>query len=136
MTNEEAIENLKELLECSYVDSFEDEENEALRMAIKALETIPKYKDAYGKGWVDGAKASYEHLKMCIEEQEPEWIPVSERLPNIHNYYQDYLITTKNRIVGTAFFTETNGIHWWSVEDVIAWMPLPEPYKAESDNCN
>ena len=38
MTREEAIENLKWLLECSYVDSFEDEENEALDMAIKALQ--------------------------------------------------------------------------------------------------
>ncbi len=38
MTREEAIENLKWLLECSYVDSFEDAENEALDMAIKALE--------------------------------------------------------------------------------------------------
>ena len=37
MTREEAIENLKWLLECSYVDSFEDAENEALEMAIKAL---------------------------------------------------------------------------------------------------
>ena len=36
---------------------------------IKVLSDIPKYKDAYGKGWVDGAKASYEHLKMCEEEQ-------------------------------------------------------------------
>lgn len=44
---------------------------EALNMAIKALETIPKYKDAYNKGWDDGAKATYEHLKMCKEEQEP-----------------------------------------------------------------
>lgn len=41
----------------------------AFEMAIKALETIPKYKDAYGKGWDNGAKASYEHLKMCEEEQ-------------------------------------------------------------------
>ena len=43
---------------------------------IKVLSDIPKYKDAYGKGWDDGAKATYEHLKMCEEEQEPktgEW---------------------------------------------------------------
>lgn len=38
MTSEEAIENLKGLLESNYVDSFEDEENESLRMAIQALE--------------------------------------------------------------------------------------------------
>lgn len=31
---------------------------EALNKAIKALETIPKYKDAYNKGWDDGAKAT------------------------------------------------------------------------------
>ena len=41
MTREEAIENLKELLECSYVDRFEDSENEALDMAIKALDQEP-----------------------------------------------------------------------------------------------
>jgi len=41
MTREEAIENLKWLLECSYVDRFEDEENEALEMAIQALEQEP-----------------------------------------------------------------------------------------------
>ena len=39
---------------------------------IKVLSDIPKYKDAYNKGWEDGAKASYEHLKMCEEEQEPQ----------------------------------------------------------------
>ena len=42
---------------------------EAFKMAMQALETIPKYKDTYGKGWDDGAKATYEHLKMCEEEQ-------------------------------------------------------------------
>ena len=41
MTREEAIKNLKWLLECSYVDDFLDTENEALDMAIKALEQEP-----------------------------------------------------------------------------------------------
>ena len=43
MTRKEAIENLKGLLECTYVDSFEDAEIEALRIAIKALEKDEKY---------------------------------------------------------------------------------------------
>jgi hypothetical protein len=34
-------------------------------------EDISKYKNIYNKGWDDGAKATYEHLKMCEEEQEP-----------------------------------------------------------------
>lgn len=41
MTKTEAIENLKWLRECSYVDEFEAEDNEALDMAIKALEQEP-----------------------------------------------------------------------------------------------
>lgn len=66
MTNDEAIEELKK------VDTLDMPARlcEAHYMSIKALETIPKYKDAYNKGWDDGAKASYEHLKMCEEEQE------------------------------------------------------------------
>ena len=44
---------------------FED----ALEMAIKALETIPKYKDAYGKGWDDGAKATNVDCGVVWEER-------------------------------------------------------------------
>ena len=40
MTREEAIENLEFLESCSYVDSFEKTEKEALKMAIEALKTI------------------------------------------------------------------------------------------------
>lgn len=46
-------------------------------------------------------------LKQLREQT--RWIPVSEGLPNIHNYFQEYLITNKNKLVGKAFFTEMNG---------------------------
>lgn len=46
MTREEAIENLKELLECNYIDSFTDEENEALEIAINALHREQQFLDA------------------------------------------------------------------------------------------
>lgn len=57
MTNQEAIEKLKWLLECSYVDNFEDEENEALEIAIKALEQEPKTGH-----WIVHPKGVYAHL--------------------------------------------------------------------------
>ena len=38
MTREEVITTLKELLECTYIDEFYDEENEALEIAIKELD--------------------------------------------------------------------------------------------------
>ena len=118
MTREEAIENLKELLECSYVDSFEDVENEALRIAIKALE-------------------------------QTRWILVSERLPEANGRY---LVTRGLNACGALWnrvyivnYSDLMGLKseriWWDgnvgksdfkrIDDVIAWMPLPEPYKPE-----
>ena len=147
---------------------------------IKVLHDIPKYKDAYGKGWDDGAKATYEHLKMCEEEQsgdlisrdavldimekeghkwgndyrdwvdaieeiknlpsvnpqESKWISVSEKLPDIHNRSENYLVTLKRGGVHTALFTECDGKHWWTYDDVVAWMPLPPCYKPQESEDN
>ena len=88
MTNEEAITIIrKEYLcvdrdcdidrscgKCDLMMPTKEPILEAYKMAIKALETIPKYKDAYGKGWDDGAKATYEHMKMCKDEQSGDLI--------------------------------------------------------------
>jgi hypothetical protein len=68
-------------------------------------------------------------LDELIAENKGEWIPVSERLPDIHNCCMKYLVTYKHGQICTAFFTETNGRCWWSVDDIEAWQPLPEPYK-------
>lgn len=68
------------------------------------------------------------------------WIPCSERLPIT---YGEYLITVQSypnkRRVSTAGYFDiikkgfgtfrSSGI--WEKWDVIAWMPLPEPYKGE-----
>lgn len=64
-------------------------------------------------------------------EEQTRWIPVSEGLPEIHNYCQLYLVTYKQGQICTAFYTETNGRSWWSIDGVEAWMPLPEPYQPE-----
>ena len=56
---------------------------------IKVLSDIPKYKDAYNKGWDDGAKATYEHLKMCEEETKTghwEWVQYDYN-PKIGNWH-------------------------------------------------
>ena len=78
-------------------------------------------------------KSKADFIALCADEgsSENKWIPISERLPEIHNYMQEYIVTIKGNLIRTAFFTETNGKSWWSIDDVIAWMPLPEPYKQE-----
>lgn len=56
------------------------------------------------------------------------WIPVNEKLPSIKNQTNKYLVTLKDKTVCDAMFTEHNGKHWWTYNDVVAWMPLPKPY--------
>lgn len=64
------------------------------------------------------------------------WIPCSERLPEKPraNYYDGYIVQTRH--VMQPFSAYWDGIEWTdddddAVDDVIAWMPLPEPYKGE-----
>ena len=71
-------------------------------------------------------------LIFALEEQEP-WISVSKKLPEIHNCSDNYLVTLKRGGVHIAMFTECDGKHWWTYDDVEAWMPLPKPYKTESE---
>lgn len=69
---------------------------------------------------------------------EQRWIPVAERLPEDGTY----LTTLDGELVGQEEpFTGMCGIEngkWDEDGCVIAWMPLPEPYKESEDmerNC-
>ena len=64
----------------------------------------------------------------------PQWIPISERLPKLD---EAVLATTEWNDITIAWRT---GIDKWYIhegntnstaDDLIAWMPLPEPYRAE-----
>lgn len=63
-----------------------------------------------------------------------EWIPVSEKLPESDD---DVIVTCKSCRTGKKF-TSTDYRNCktgeWSYfgRDVIAWQPLPEPYREES----
>lgn len=96
-----------------------------------------------------------EILNFAIKalEQEPKWIPVSERLPK-KGEYGKVLVTyipsggTLWTTVIIAHYSDLMGIskpsfHVGEVgkesfqnitEQVIAWMPLPEKYKAEMES--
>ena len=83
-----------------------------------------------------GAKYAIETLPS-VTPQQTRWIPVSERLPERSG---DYLVTTKWKgSYSGDVYIETNMAVYkkkqeeWDCVDVIAWMPLPEPYKAESE---
>lgn len=59
----------------------------------------------------------------------PRWIPCSERLPeNAMNVIAQFSsgTVTELRYAGNGIF---EGIYEYSTRVIIAWMPLPEPYK-------
>lgn len=74
-----------------------------------------------------------EYEKMAKElaelRKQNQWIPVSERLPEDGTY----LCTLDGELCGIdESFTGMCGIEngvWDERDCVIAWMPLPEPYK-------
>ena len=63
------------------------------------------------------------------------WIPMEERLPEKKSAY--YLVTTmRSPRVEMAWYLD--GEWFWNnsdsrMGDVIAWMPLPEPYRPEPE---
>lgn len=74
---------------------------------------------------------------------QPEWIPCSERLPEEDG---QYLITVKYKHVDGYDDIYAEHGEWYDgkwdmfffghcgeAEGIIAWMPLPEPYKGDKD---
>ncbi len=63
----------------------------------------------------------------------PMWIPVSERLPEEVGTYMTTVDYEKYGIAVGQRYYHGKGLGW---EDdcVIAWMPLPEPYRTESED--
>ena len=66
------------------------------------------------------------------ERKKPEWIPCSEKLPEP---YEDVLISTSQNRIQLGWIDEDDE---WIItslhidnDEVLAWMPIPEPYKEE-----
>ena len=104
MTREEAIRRLKN--GAPFSEIYDKEWNEALEMAISAL-----------------------------SENKGEWIPVIERLPE---FLMVKTLVSCEDVNGLPINTmvaiyDAFNKTWDCEYKVIAWMPLPEPYKAESE---
>lgn len=93
--------------------------------------------------WKWAGKAAIDAIKNLPSAQ--QWIPCSERLPNTNGVYN---VTRKisdgfecRNISDTCYYDGTNTWHDDTrvnhgrryLTDVIAWMPLPEPYKEERE---
>ena len=74
--------------------------------------------------------------KLPPAQPEQQWIPCSERLPEVN---ESVLVTTEWNDISIAWRI---GIDKWFIhegntnattDDLAAWMPLPEPAKLESE---
>ena len=168
MTNREAIEALKDLLDTTQEYPHLDGMTmfgDALNMAIAALE-----KQGEDNEWCLDCKEYDKEQHCChrftkvirqaVEDHRREWpdskwIPVTERLPEKAGRYlviarwsenMDYLVDALDYGFkvnedwegtdyifpnGGAFGEDWNGEIDNLEKDIIAWMPLPEPYKED-----
>lgn len=75
----------------------------------------------------------YKQVGTLIQEK-PQWIPCSERLPEKTG---TYLVTFDNGyrigVSSLRYYAEIGGWSAVSRVTILAWMPLPEPYKESED---
>ena len=63
-------------------------------------------------------------------QPEPQWIPCSEKLPEEMGTYMTTIDYGERGLVAGQRYYYGRGLKW-NDECVIAWMPLPEPYREE-----
>lgn len=86
------------------------------------------------------SKDGYENFQKALEALErTRWIPVSERLPK---EYEIVIASTKYGVYPEAMYSkeygwewayESGADYWEELEEVEAWMPLPESYKESEE---
>ena len=89
-------------------------------------------KDSDEQKWDGGCWIRYKMFERVIESvpSEPQWIPVEVRPPK---FGKDVLISYRNGVC-VDWLTQSEGNAYFfisgvAIQDIDAWMPLPEPYK-------
>lgn len=110
--------------------------------ALKKMQAIKAYMTSGNPIWsVTEIGEAFDVAIEALERTEQHWIPCSERLPEegigvlctTDNEYVTVLKRTKIKSRYFAFFWEDldEEHFYYSLDEIVAWMPLPEPYKGE-----
>lgn len=106
-----------------------NEEKKEIISALRQLLAMCDFVDQYGDS-ID-ADPFFDAVETAIAFlHKSEWIPVSERLPDIHD---EVLVTAHGEVSIAWLYLDgewrSNDMPQQMFKDIIAWMPLPEPYK-------
>lgn len=151
-----ALREVIEMLKCSEMPNSSEERTNK-RTETHACDCISRRESTMGqvnesaqstndliirKAEIDPKDAVSAIENLSSAQLEPHWIPCSERLPKKHG--ESYLVTISDGAVYTTTLQwDANGKRWYLsffndgnilvdfIDDVIAWLPLPEPYQAE-----
>ena len=96
--------------------------------AIEKLQkTLERSKD-FEAFWQEEAEEALRKYQVAIANK-PQWIPVTERLPNPTFAREWYLVALESGCVTTLGF-ERETMQWHITGSPVAyWMPIPEPPK-------
>lgn len=111
----------------------EAEKERLIKKDIVSIEN--RVRHAFNQGYEMGMKES-------SSENPNKWIPVSKRLPEVGEYVGDvakyYLVQNEYGDMLVARYTHSE--YWEQIyrnkpyaDEVVAWMPLPTPFRAESE---
>lgn len=115
------------------------------KAAIKAIDDLPNcyngYSDTYDKAYIIGVLEELPTIDVP-DRKVGKWTPVSEKLPKpnelIDRVRKYYLVQNEYGDMMVATFVEfSGGAKIWQqiyqdgaiMEDIVAWMPLPKPWK-------
>lgn len=143
MTKEEAIQILSTRDAHGVLCGYTSGVTEALDMAIEALKEQEISNELQEYAYECGYEHFFHECQSCehrkIGNKAQDWIPCSERLPE--NDGGMYLVTdyceqiNRRRIHISYCYVNREGF-WSDIPigyKVIAWMPLPKPYREEGE---
>lgn len=115
-----------------FIEKLNNKLNERLKFYENRFEELSgTERDTEDWGSIKSYKDTIEIVKELEQEYNNGWIPCSERLPKRNtNVIAQFL----SGVVSELLFNEKGlfqGIYEYGPNVIVAWQPLPEPYKPQ-----